>query len=140
MSAGYQSGEKLPSRIAESGHSSRQQKQPSLSVQILLLSLALFLLGTIVIYSGQTTDLSGLSKEELQILAENIQMQLNLTSSLLTKRATKSVLDQTWMRVIIGIGVFAVLNIVAVTAHHIVQKVRRSTFLYRSVEKVISPF
>lgn len=140
MATENKSEEKLPSRTAESGKSSSQSGQPSLSVQILLLSLALFLLGTIVIYSGQNTNLSSLSREELQILAENVQMQLNLTSSLLTKRATKSLLDQTWMRVIIGIGVFAVLNIVAVTAHHIVQKVRRSTTLYRSVEKVESPF
>lgn len=108
-----------------------------------LITLVLLLLGIIVVYSGvkyrQSFDLAHLSRDELHSLAQQIDQQLQ-EAPLLERRATKLLLNQTWMRVVIGIGVFAVLNVIAVTAHHIVQKVRRSTTLYRTVERVVSPF
>ncbi|GEQ69447.1 hypothetical protein JCM33374_g3119 [Metschnikowia sp. JCM 33374] len=56
-----------------------------------------------------------------------------------TKKHTR-ILDLTEVRVVIGIGVFAFLNALAITVHHIAQKVSRSSNTYREVEHVYSPF
>lgn len=52
----------------------------------------------------------------------------------------KSILDQTFMRVLIGIGVFALFNVAAITIHHIAQKVGNTSNQYREIEHVYSPF
>lgn len=56
----------------------------------------------------------------------------------LVKRS--NILDNTAIRVLIGIGVFAVFNVVAITGHHIVQKVSRSSRQYKEIEHNISAF
>ncbi|KAF3993917.1 hypothetical protein FT663_01328 [Candidozyma haemuli var. vulneris] len=43
-------------------------------------------------------------------------------------------------RVLVGIGVFAVLNVIVIVVHHIVQKIARSTNSYKSIDHVVSPF
>lgn len=55
-------------------------------------------------------------------------------------KKSKSVLDLLGVRIVIGIGVFAFINAVAITVHHIVQKVSRSTSTYREVDHVYSPY
>lgn len=60
------------------------------------------------------------------------------SSDRLSKR--KAFTDQIGFRVLVGIGVFAVLNVIVITVHHIVQKIARSTNSYKTVDHVISPF
>lgn len=59
-------------------------------------------------------------------------------TSMLEKRS--NALDLTVVRVAIGIGIFAVFNVVAITAHHIVQKISRSTRQYKQIEHTVSAF
>lgn len=49
-------------------------------------------------------------------------------------------MDQIGFRVLVGIGVFAVLNVIVITVHHIVQKIARSTNSYKTIDHVVSPF
>lgn len=52
----------------------------------------------------------------------------------------KEFMDQIGFRVLVGIGVFAVLNVIVITVHHIVQKIARSTNSYKTIDHVVSPF
>ena len=56
------------------------------------------------------------------------------------EKKSKSALDLIGVRIVIGIGVFAFINVVVITVHHIVQKVSRSTSTYKEIEHVHSPF
>lgn len=56
------------------------------------------------------------------------------------KRDSSNLLNLTVIRVLIGIGVFAVFNVIAITVHHVVQRISRSQNLYRHIEHVYSPF
>lgn len=52
----------------------------------------------------------------------------------------KNPLDERGVQAVIGIGVFAVLNVAVIVVHHIVQKIARANNSYKAVEHVISPF
>lgn len=90
--------------------------------------------------SMNNIDLSRMSRAELERISLEIAEQLHFAPTLERREKKFDFLHSTATRVLIGIGVSAVLNVVAITGHHIVQKVRRSTNLYRSVEHVVSPF
>lgn len=92
------------------------------------------------LYSGDSSvNLSGMSRADLESLAQSVAEQLHYLP-LERRDGGSSFLKSTAFKVLMGIAVFAVLNVVAITAHHLVQKVKRSTNLYRSVEHVVSPF
>lgn len=59
-------------------------------------------------------------------------------SSGLSKR--DGFVGSTAFKVLIAVGVFVIINVLAVTFHHIAQKIARSSNLYKSVEHDISPF
>lgn len=52
----------------------------------------------------------------------------------------KSLLDTPGIRVLIAIGVFMVLNAVAICVHHVIYKMSHSASAYRSIEHNLSPF
>lgn len=132
-------------------------------LSLMVLASMLLLFGTSRI-TENNLDLSTLTNQELQSLSQQITQHLSNTSEQaifeydlpnedkeeiqreeVTKRDTGlakrgNLLDNTAIRVLIGVGVFAFLNVLAISVHHIVQKVRRSTNLYRSIEHVVSPF
>ncbi|ODV80064.1 uncharacterized protein CANTADRAFT_226058 [Suhomyces tanzawaensis NRRL Y-17324] len=56
------------------------------------------------------------------------------------KSAVQKVFDKPAIRVVLVIGAFIILNMVAITIHHIFQLMTRSEKSYRNVEQVISPF
>lgn len=51
-----------------------------------------------------------------------------------------SLLDNAGIRVLIAIGVFAVLNVVVISVHHIFIKVSKSQDAYKEMGQVMSPF
>lgn len=115
------------------------QNSHVVAAKLFFASLVLFVLGAIILISSDHSVLgpSNISNESLKSVVQGILLH----PPVLERRdELSSILDLTVVQVAIGIGVFAVLNIVAITIHHIVQKVKRSTSLYRSIEHVESPF
>ncbi|SGZ58655.1 CIC11C00000003411 [Sungouiella intermedia] len=117
---------------------SSQQNSYVFAAKLLFASLVLFFIASIFLFASQQSifGFSDISKENFDLMVQNVQHHLNLER----RDKKSSILDMTIVQVGIGIGVFAVLNFVAITGHHIVQKVHRSTNLYRSMEHVESPF
>lgn len=109
------------------------------AAKLFFAGLVLFVVGAVILFCSEKSILgySDFSRENLKSMVQNMNLHLPVLES---RDGKSSILDMTVVQVAIGIGVFAVLNIVAITGHHIVQKVRRSTSLYRSIEHVESPF
>lgn len=52
----------------------------------------------------------------------------------------KDILDEKGIQVVIGVGVFAVINAAVITVHHLVQKIARANNSYKAVEHTLSPY
>lgn len=73
--------------------------------------------------------------------AESLRIQANvLVDAVLSKRDSESLLNLLAIRILIGIGVFAILNVIVVAAHHVAFRVSRSKHQYREMEHTYSPF
>lgn len=114
-------------------------KSHSYAPFLLFSSLVLFFLGSLVLWSIQSRDmiLQGDFDPFAWIHMDDLQKH-DRTQSL--ERRGNNPLDSTAIKVVIGVGVFAVINVFVITVHHIVQKVSRASNLYRSIDHVISPF
>lgn len=117
---------------------SQEQQASPLSVLpsiFTYLTLLLGLLGAFIYFCGFEAFQEG-PFVLYELLAEKFLGQES--SSHLVKR--KEFIELIGFRILVGIGVFAVLNIVVIVVHHVVQKIARATNSYKNVDHVISPF
>lgn len=63
-----------------------------------------------------------------------------LAADVLRLAKRSNILHSTAIKVVIVIGVFALINAVVIIVHHLVQKAKQSTSSYRSVDHVVSPY
>lgn len=126
--------------MSEKGTSAASlQNSHVFAAKLFFAGLVLFVLGAFILVSSEQSVFgsSNSSTENWQSVVQGLQLYFPVLES---RDDLSSVLDLTVVQVAIGIGVFAVLNIVVISIHHIAQKVKRSTSLYRSIEHVESPF
>lgn len=58
----------------------------------------------------------------------------------LKARADSSALNKPGIRVLLVVGAFIILNMAAITIHHIYLKISRSSVSYKTIELNIGPF
>lgn len=106
---------------------------------LLIGSISLVALVGVCVLFYNTFTLAQAEIELFQLIRHGAKPEQSFEERDLDKRGS-SILKNTGMQVLIGIGVFAVLNIVVISVHHIAHRIKKNSNLYRSVEHVESPF